>query len=108
MMTDASITPAELLSRLRDLSGRVEGAPRPAADAPRTDFSELLKRSIDQVNQAQQTTASLGRAYEAGDPSVSVADLTVAMQKSSLAFQATAQVRNKLVSAYQEIMSMQV
>lgn len=99
---------SELLHRLRELSGRVDAGlegPRPTAGA---DFSQLLRASLDRVNAAQQSAASLGRAYELGDPAVSVTDLTIAMQKSSLAFQAATQVRNKLVAAYQEIMSMQV
>jgi flagellar hook-basal body complex protein FliE len=37
-----------------------------------------------------------------------VADVMIAIQKSNLSFQATTQVRNKLVAAYQEIMSMQI
>lgn len=109
MSGDTSISTAELLYRLRALSAQVEGGVEGAfGGAPRTDFSEVLKRSLDQVNAAQQTSNALGRAFEAGDPSVSVSDLMVAMQKSSLSFQAALQVRNKLVSAYQEIMSMPV
>ena len=108
-MSVNSIGPSDVLSQLRALSRRSEsGLEAPFGAAPRTDFSELLKRSLDQVNEVQQKASSLGQAFEAGDPNVSVADLMVAMQKSSIAFQATSQVRNKLVAAYQEIMSMQV
>lgn len=108
-MTESTITPTDLLSRLRDLSDRLEGSLQGlSGEAPHASFSEVLKQSLDQVNEIQQAAASLGRAYETGDPSVSVTDLMVAKQKSSVAFQATLQVRNKLVSAYQEIMSMPV
>lgn len=108
-MTDNTISPSELLHRLRELSNRVEGGLSPTSEGPsQPDFSEVLKQSLDQVNAAQQEAASLGQAYETGDPSVSVSELMVAMQKSSLSFQAATQVRNKLVSAYQEIMRMQV
>jgi len=109
MKVNDTISPNELLQRLRDLSARVEGGVEAAGSEPSApDFSQVLKQSLDQVNEAKQEAASLGRAYEMGDPSVSVSDLTIAMQKSSLSFQAATQVRNKLVSAYQEIMSMQV
>jgi flagellar hook-basal body complex protein FliE len=108
-MSVNSIGPSDVLSQLRALSRRSEsGLEAPFGAAPRTDFSELLKRSLEQVNEVQQKASSLGKSFEAGDPSVPVADLMVAMQKSSIAFQATSQVRNKLVAAYQEIMSMQV
>ena len=109
MSADTSISPSELLYRLRALSAQVEGGIEgTSAGAPRTDFSEVLKQSLDKVNEAQQSSAALGRAFEAGDPNVSVSELMVAMQKSSLSFQAVVQVCNKLVAAYQEIMSMPV
>lgn len=108
-MTVDSIGPSDVLSQLRALSRRSEiGLEAGFGDAPRADFSDLLKRSLSQVNEVQQKASSLGQAFEAGDPNVSVADLMVAMQKSSISLQATSQVRNKLVAAYQEIMSMQV
>ena len=43
-----------------------------------------------------------------GDDKVSLSDVMISMQKASIGFQATVQVRNKLVSAYHEIMNMQV
>lgn len=108
-MTDTTIGPNDVLQRLRALSGRLESGLEKTSDAtPHIDFSEVLKRSLDRVNETQQTAASLGQSFETGDPSVSVVDLMVAVQKSSLSFQAATQVRNKLVAAYQEIMSMQV
>lgn len=107
-MSESTISASELLHRLRELSGRVEAGLEGPGQGQGVDFAELLRASLDRVNSVQQSAASLGGAYELGDPSVSVTDLTIAMQKSSLAFQAATQVRNKLVAAYQEIMSMQV
>ena len=72
------------------------------------DFAGLLKDSVGKVNEVQQASASLQAAFEAEDPNVDLAEVMVAMQKSSLSFQAMTSVRNKLVSAYQEIMSMPV
>ncbi|PKO46979.1 MAG: flagellar hook-basal body complex protein FliE [Betaproteobacteria bacterium HGW-Betaproteobacteria-22] len=72
------------------------------------DFAEALKASLDQVNQTQQNAAKLSRNFALGDDSVSLSDVMIAGQKSSIAFQATIQVRNKLVSAYQDIMNMPV
>ena len=43
-----------------------------------------------------------------GDESVNLADTMVAMQKASLSFESVVQVRNKVLSAYQEVMSMSV
>jgi flagellar hook-basal body complex protein FliE len=82
-------------------SGNVEAAGRP-------DFAGLLKESVNSVSEAQQASSKLQAAFEAEDPNVDVAQVMVAMQKSSLSFQAMVTVRNKLVAAYQEIMSMPV
>ena len=50
----------------------------------------------------------MATAFEAGSPDVNLPEMMVAMQKASLSFQAMTQVRNKLLSAYQEVMNMQV
>ena len=47
-------------------------------------------------------------AFEIGDDSVSMPEVMVAVQKASISFEAVTQVRNRLLSAYQEIMNMQV
>lgn len=107
-MIEQGISASDLLHRLRELSHRVEAGLDGVPPSQGAEFSQLLRSSLDRVNAAQQSAASVARAYELGDPAVSITDLTIAMQKSSLAFQAATQVRNKLVAAYQEIMSMQV
>jgi flagellar hook-basal body complex protein FliE len=71
-------------------------------------FGEALKASLDQVNQTQQSANALGQAFESGTSTASLAEVMIAMQKASISFQATVQVRNKLVSAYQDIMNMPV
>ena len=72
------------------------------------DFQSALKSSLDQVNQVQLQSQKLAERFEMGDSSVSLSDAMISLQKSSIALQTTVQVRNKLVSAYQEIMNMGV
>lgn len=72
------------------------------------DFQSALKSSLDQVNQVQLQSQQLAQRFEMGDSSVSLSDAMISLQKSSIALQQTIQVRNKLVSAYQEIMAMGV
>ena len=72
------------------------------------DFADALKASLDQVNQVQKSAETLGKNFALGDDSVSLSDVMIAGQKANISFQATIQVRNKLVSAYQDIMSMQI
>jgi flagellar hook-basal body complex protein FliE len=43
-----------------------------------------------------------------GDPNVNLVDVMIASQKASVAFEATVQVRNKMVEAYQEVMRMSI
>lgn len=73
-----------------------------------SEFGVLLKDALSNVNMLQQETSQLRTAAEMGDKNVSLAQVMIASQKSSLAFEATVQVRNKLVEAYKEIMSMPV
>lgn len=72
------------------------------------DFQSVLKTSLDQVNQVQLQSQHLAQRFEMGDSNVSLSDAMISLQKSSIALQQTVQVRNKLVSAYQEIMAMGV
>lgn len=73
-----------------------------------TDFSALLKQSIGEVNGLAKNSGKMQEAFQLGDPNVDIAQVMIAMQKSSVAFEAMTQVRNKLVSAYKDIMSMPV
>jgi len=72
------------------------------------DFSEMLKQAIDNVNGLQENTSNLRNRFEMGDEDVSLGEVMIAANKSSLAFDATVQVRNKMVEAYKEVMSMPV
>jgi flagellar hook-basal body complex protein FliE len=74
----------------------------------KTGFAEALKASIESVNNSQMIAQKLGQNFAMGDDSVSLSDVMIAGQKAGIAFQTTVQVRNKLVSAYQDIMNMQV
>jgi flagellar hook-basal body complex protein FliE len=71
-------------------------------------FGELFSRAIDTVNDTQQQANRLRESYEVGAPGVSLTQVMVAAEKSSVAFQAMVQVRNKLVDAYKDIMNMPV
>jgi len=78
------------------------------ATPPKTDFANVFKNSLEQVNRVQQDAAQLSRNFSVGDPNTNLHDVMISMQKSSITFQQAVQVRNKLVQAYHEIMNMQV
>lgn len=77
-------------------------------DATQTDFAKLLKQGVDAVNDTQQQAGQLAQAFDKGDPNVELVDVMVSLQKASLSFRAMTEVRNRLVSAYQEIMNMPI
>ncbi|MEQ1601425.1 MAG: flagellar hook-basal body complex protein FliE [Methylophilaceae bacterium] len=72
------------------------------------DFAETLKASLNQVNSVQNRAEKMGQDFAMGDDKVSLSDVMISMQKASISLQTTVQVRNKLVSAYHDIMNMQV
>ena len=107
-----SIDVSSLLAEMRALAAQAQSlddSAGPAADAvPKTRFADLLEESVDAVHQAQTKASELATAFEAGDENVDLAQVMISLQKASLSFNAMTEVRNKLVSAYQEIMNMPV
>lgn len=86
----------------------LETLAQPEQASPAQDFGGVLRAHLDSVNAAQSEARDLGQRFVMGDDSVALSDVMIAGRKSSLAFQTTVQVRNRLVAAYQEIMSMPV
>ncbi len=99
----------QLLVQMRSMAEKAQGL---QVNTPQTegvsDFSSLLKSSVDKVNDVQQQAGQLTRAFETGDKDVALADVMIGLQKANLSFQAMTQVRNRLVSAYQDVMNMQI
>ena len=103
----------KMLSDLRSAAAQASGgaAAREAGGGTPpggADFAALLRASIDSVNAAQQQATKAQQAFDANAPDANLQDVVVAMQKASLSFQTMVQVRNRLVTAYQDIMSTQV
>jgi len=71
-------------------------------------FQQALTNALGAVSKSQLDANNLQREVQMDNPTVSLEQTMVAMQKAQIGFQATLQVRNKLVQAYSEIMSMQV
>jgi len=72
------------------------------------DFSKILDRAINKVNDAQEYSGHLKKAYELGDPNIDITQVMVASEKAGIAFEAMKQVRNKLVEAYRDVMNMPI
>lgn len=102
----------QMLSELRSAASLAQGKPVDKAGGAQTpggvDFSQALKSAIDQVSQAQQQAQQMTQDFASGQSNVNLQDVMINLQKANLSFQQMVQVRNKLVSAYQDIMNMQV
>ena len=98
----------QVLAQMRALAANSGLNATPPQEPGGVNFAQMLKQSLDQVNQTQQASREMAQAFEMGDPNVNLAQVMVAMQKSSISFEAVNQVRNRLLNAYQEIMSMPV
>jgi len=70
-------------------------------------FADAVKGALGEVNNAQMTAKASRIAYERGED-IPLTDVVMNMQKSSLAFEATLQIRNKVLKAYEDIMNMPV
>jgi flagellar hook-basal body complex protein FliE len=99
----------QMLSELRSASALAGSKPvGNAAPAGGPDFSQVLKSTIDQVNAAQQEAQKMTEDFSSGQSNVNLQDVMINLQKANLSFQQMVQVRNKLVSAYHDIMNLQV
>lgn len=78
------------------------------AEAEGHGFSAALENALRSVSAAQAHSSHLQREVQLENPAVSLEETMVAMQKSQIGFQATLQVRNRLVQAYTDVMNMQV
>lgn len=72
------------------------------------DFQSALSQALKSVSNSQAEVGRLQREVQFDNPNVSIEQTMVAGQKAQIGFQATLQVRNKLVQAYSEIMNLQV
>jgi len=109
-----------VLAQIRSMSSQVQGVGKsPVANiaagqglgktaATQNDFASIMKNGIDQVNQTQQHANQLATSFERGTPGIELSDVMLEMQKANVSFRALTEVRNRMVSVYQEVMNMQI
>lgn len=81
--------------------GRVDGV------TATPGFAETMQTALNKVNAMQEQEDVATEAYERGD-TTDIATVALIQQRASISFEATLQVRNKLLSAYKDIMNMAV
>jgi flagellar hook-basal body complex protein FliE len=109
-----------VLAQIRSLSAQAGAAIKPAAQAVHSiqpgnthsaqgpAFADLFKQGLDSVNASQQKAAALADSWQRGDAAVSLEQVMIESQKAAVSFRALTEVRNRLVSAYQDIMNMSI
>lgn len=103
----AEIKDAGALQNTADTVELSENA-QPSAQDKVGSFEQLLKDAFENVNSLQNEASNLQTRFDTGDRSVSLADVMLASQKSGISFEATIQVRNKLIEAYKTVSQMQI
>lgn len=88
------------------LQGQAGVAGKAQAGAP--DFATVLSSALQHSDRAQAQADELARRFQAGDATVGLEQAMIAMQGANISFQAVVQVRNRLISAYHDVMNMQV
>ena len=89
-------------------TGAVTGQGGTSGTASVGNFADALKTSIDKISDNQNKALTEAHAFEIGAPNVSLNDVMVDMQKANVGLQFGLQVRNKLVTAYNDIMQISV
>jgi flagellar hook-basal body complex protein FliE len=107
-----------VLSQIRAMSSQIKPVQSPVihpgvgveatGQAQPGSFASVLKQGLSSVNQTQQSADAMATAFQRGAPGVELADVMIEMQKASVSFRAVTEVRNRMVSAYQDIMNMQI
>jgi len=107
-MTNTNVS--QLINEMRIMAQQAQGNAQTQTSAQKanTDFMNLLKDSISKVSETQKQAGNMAERFELGDKNVDLAEVMINLQKANVSFQAMTQVRNRLVSAYQEIMNMQI
>ena len=98
---------AQILEKNAALSRANAGTSAAPTAAPAASFADTMAGALKDVNAGQVQAGKLSEAYERGE-TVDIAKVMLARQQASVGFEATLQVRNKLLSAYKDIMSMPV
>ena len=100
----------QMLSVLRATAAQAGGRVPETQSAPAggADFAQILQNSIAQVSQTQQQAEDMAAKFAAGDSSANLHEVMISLQKANISFQEMVQVRNKLVTAYHDVMKMQV
>lgn len=99
----SNINTSNLIEQMQAMVSQAQGG-RSVSNS----FGDVFQQALNQVNGLNQNTDDLTNRFQLGDPNVSLAEVMVETQKANIGFQGALMVRNKVVQAYTDIMSMPV
>jgi flagellar hook-basal body complex protein FliE len=103
---DLRLSPTTMPTTVRTALAPKTGLQQAASGAE--GFSTAMKGALQSVSAAQNESTRLQQEVQMENPTVSLEETMVAIQKAQIGFQATLHVRNRMVQAYTDIMNMQV
>jgi flagellar hook-basal body complex protein FliE len=98
----------QMIGQLKATTELAAGKTSSAQSTGGVDFAQALQGALQQVSQVQESAQQMSQDFSAGDSSVNLQDVMINLQKANISFQQMVQVRNKLVTAYQDIMNISV
>ena len=103
----SDVNTVNLFNQMQSMGAKAEGA-LIGTENNQSSFNSVFQNVLNQVNDLSQNADTLKSRFEFGDPKVSIGEVMIATQKSNIGLEAAMRVRNKIVQAYQDIMSMPV
>ncbi|KGP63725.1 hypothetical protein EP47_05015 [Legionella norrlandica] len=112
-MTVPAISKAQIMDTLTKIRSISEKPQLDNLNIKKTQsgFGEIMgaaKSALSTINQTQNAAESLKESYLKGDIKVSLPQVLISAIHSKVAFEGLLVVRNKLIDAYKEIMSMPI
>jgi len=100
------LSPLDAISRTGGIAPPMATRRSAAADAG--NFADALGNALSSVSAEQSRASALSRQFQLNDPGVTLEETMIASQSANLSFQALVQVRNRLLSAYHDVMNLQL
>ncbi|MDB5815089.1 MAG: flagellar hook-basal body complex protein FliE [Rhodocyclales bacterium] len=98
----------QMIGQLKAATELASGKSSSAQPTGGADFAQALQGALQQVSQVQESAQQMTQDFSSGDSNVNLQDVMINLQKANISFQQMVQVRNKLVTAYQDIMNISV
>ena len=102
-MSSMGIENISLLQQMEKLNKIADEKPVAMNQSTDKSFATYFNGLVSSVDNDQKSALNLEKKYVMQDPSVSLSQVMIQMQKSSVSLNALVQVRNKVVNSYKQL-----